>query len=88
MQNLGEESGMEGAREIWGRSSGGGERERCGGEVASMRQSEEGGSGQGEVAGAAAARSRGAAAATTIGLLPRSSLSSHLRESSLLSFFK
>ena len=37
MRKLGEESGMEGAREIWGRSSGDGEGERCGDEVASMQ---------------------------------------------------
>ena len=37
MQKLGEESGMEGAGEIWGRSSGTGEGERCSGEVASMQ---------------------------------------------------
>ena len=39
-------------------------------------------------AAAAAARMRAAAAATTVGLLPRPSLRSHLRGRSLLSFFK
>ena len=48
------------------------------------------GSGQGETAAstAAAAAAAAAAAEAAVGLLPRSSLSSHLRGSSLLSFFK
>ena len=48
--------------------------------------------GQGEAvalaAGTAAARIRAAAAEAAVALLPQSSLSSHLRGSSLLSFFK
>ena len=50
------------------------------------------GLGQGEAmssaVGAAVARGHAVAAMAAVGLLPRSSLSSHLRGSSLLSFFK
>ena len=46
------------------------------------------GSGQGEAAASAAGAATARICAAAVGLLPRSSFSSHLRGNSLLSFFK